>query len=174
MPKSEELQNKRWSRYFGRVESFLTRSNVNDFPSNIVANLCLPLSRGGWAISFFIQDIVANAFVVMVDIYESRGVRKYQHLVMLLLIDFFVSLVENFCRGSMNSLSAISVTYILFPIFIGANFLFSPIAAPESRKISLYIYCAIYGVISMLSAIVWVVESSELLFATRYDQTPVL
>ena len=98
-PKPEGLQNKRWGRYFGRVESFLTRSNVNNFPSNIVANLCLPLSRGGWAISFFIQDIVANAFVVMVDIYESRGVRKYQHLAMLLLVAFLFLWLKVFVEG---------------------------------------------------------------------------
>ena len=48
------------------------------------------------AIMFFAQEVISNLFFVLVDTYEHKGIKKYQHLAMFLLMTFLFLWIKVF------------------------------------------------------------------------------
>ena len=83
-----KLNLKVLNKYFLKAYHLFEDQTGQYLPSQILEGLLRLSFRGLLKAIFFVQGIFVNFFLVLVDLYEYRGVKKYQHLAMFLLITF--------------------------------------------------------------------------------------
>ena len=90
---------KKPSKLFFMRPPQLNGERMGRLPFKIADNVLMFSLNGLWSLISFIQGIIVNFFLILVDAYEYKNIKKYQHFAMLLLIIFLFLWMKIFANN---------------------------------------------------------------------------